>query len=54
MKWLWLRYGIRKGWVSEPACATHDGLPLSDEEEQLWEQGDDPCTIGVRVWMLEA
>lgn len=40
----WLSYGIEKGWITEPFCNTHDGDPyMTDEEEQEWEEGGDPC-----------
>lgn len=48
--WNWLRYGIDRGWVSEPACDTHDGTPMTPEEELEWEDGLDPCVHVVRLW----
>ena len=40
----WLSHGIEKGWITEPFCNTHDGDPyMTDEEEQEWEEGGDPC-----------
>lgn len=46
----WLTYGIERGWVSDIVCDTHDGIPLTDEEEDQWEEGGDPCAPVVRVW----
>jgi hypothetical protein len=46
----WLELGVREGWVSEPACATHDGVPTNDEEDGLLEEGFDPCLPVVRLW----
>jgi hypothetical protein len=46
----WLDYGLSKGWVSEPNCMTHNGLPSNDEEAAAWDDGFDPCEIGMRVW----
>ncbi len=42
---LWLMYGIKRGWVSEPYCNTHDGnySYMTEEELEEWEQGGDPC-----------
>ena len=45
----WLRYGIEHGFCSDVVCATHDGLPLTQEEEDQWEDGIDACVFGVRV-----
>jgi hypothetical protein len=40
----WRKAGIDKGWVTEPFCNTHDGDPyMTEEEEQEWEDGGDPC-----------
>lgn len=47
----WLSTGIDKGWVSSPVCATHNGLPNTEEEEKEWDEGYDPCVIGLRVWV---
>jgi len=46
----WLQYGIDKGYCSDAVCATHDGLPDTDEEMQEWEDGGDPCMSAVRIW----
>ena len=48
---LWLRYGIKKGWVSPPYCNTHDGgyEYMTEEEHAEWEAGGDPCAVVLRV-----
>lgn len=45
----WIRFGIDHGWVTE-ACATHDGVPMSADEERDWAQGYGPCQPVLRVW----
>lgn len=47
----WLNRGIDMKWISSPVCATHNGLPNTEEEENEWEEGYDPCVIGLRVWV---
>jgi hypothetical protein len=48
----WLQNGIDKGWISEGFCYTHDGDPyLTEEEEQEWEEGGDPCSPVIK-WLL--
>lgn len=47
----WLKVGIDRKWVSEPVCATHQGLPVRADEEAELEEGLDPCVPGVRVWI---
>jgi hypothetical protein len=44
----WIDYGIRQGWVTE-ACLTHDGVPSTPEEDELWEESD-PCQHILRLW----
>lgn len=46
----WLQYGIDKGYCSDGVCATHDGLPDTEEEMKEWEDGGDPCIPAVRIW----
>ena len=47
---LFLDWAHRSGWVSDIVCATHDGLPDTEEERALWEEGQDPCASAVRIW----
>lgn len=46
----WLERGRRAGWISDIACATHDGIPSTSEEEDEWETGGDPCQHVLRLW----
>ena len=47
---IWLKNGIDRGWVTEPFCFTHDGDPyMTEEEEQEWEDGGDPCAFVVKL-----
>jgi len=48
----WIKFGYRKGWVSDVFCDTHEGPPLSDEEMLEWEEGGDPCSFHVKVNIL--
>ena len=50
----WLGQGIDKGWVSSPVCNSHDGPPMTDHEEEEWEEGLDPCIVVLRVWNDES
>ena len=46
----WLAIGIKNGWVTEPFCNTHDVDPgMTEEEQQEWENGFDPCQPVVRI-----
>ena len=45
----WIKIGIQNEWCGPPVCYTHDGLPLSIEEEtELYES--DPCIHIVRMY----
>ena len=47
---IWLTNGIERGWVTEPFCNTHEGDPfMTEEEEQEWEAGGDPCQLVVKI-----
>ena len=46
----WLSHGIDAGWITDPFCNTHDGDPyMTEEEEQEWENGGDPCLFVVKL-----
>lgn len=46
----WLEVGIYSGFCSPPHCTMHEGLPLTDEEEAVFEEGLDTCVPAVRIW----
>lgn len=46
----WMAYGNVRGWCSDEVCSTHEGLPMSDEEDEAWEGGFDPCIFAVRIY----
>ena len=46
----WIAYGIEQGWCGPPVCYTHDGLPMSEQEMQEFDDGSDPCMHIVRMY----
>ena len=34
----WLAYGIEQGFCGPPVCTTHDGIPSTREEDEVWEE----------------
>lgn len=46
----WISYGIGKGWCGPPVCNTHDGLPMSEQEDMEFGEGQDPCIHIVRMY----
>ena len=46
----WRDLGIANKWISEPFCDTHDTGYMTEEEQQEWENGNDPCMVVFRVW----
>lgn len=46
----WLNQGIDNEWITQPFCNTHDIDPgMTEEEQEEWEQGFDPCQHVVRL-----
>jgi hypothetical protein len=45
----WLQEGIDLGFVGPAICQTHDGLPLSEQEERDFEESD-PCIHILRLY----
>jgi hypothetical protein len=45
----WLKTGYDNGWVGAPVCETHDGLPLTEAEQNEFETGD-PCIHILRLY----
>lgn len=50
----WLQIGIDNNWCGPAVCETHDGLPLSvDEEEIFVDMGLDTCIHILRLYESE-
>lgn len=45
----WMEIGLRNGFIGPPVCYTHDGLPMSEEEEEELGEGD-PCIHVIRPY----
>ena len=45
----WVRYGLEKGYCGPPVCETHDGLPVSPQEESDFYDGEAPCILILRI-----
>jgi hypothetical protein len=46
---IWLNNGIDRGWISSPFCCTHDGGPVTDEEYNLMDDGEDICLPHIKL-----
>ncbi len=46
----WIMYGMERGWIGPRVCATHDGLPMTEEEESEFDEGYDPCIPVYRIY----
>ena len=46
----WISFGKEMGWCSDIVCDTHDGISMTDEEMEGWDEGDDPCIPAIRIW----
>lgn len=45
----WITYGLKQGWCGPPVCATHDGVPMTEDEGIEMEQHD-PCITILRLY----
>ena len=46
----WLEIGYSNGWIGAPICYSHDGLPTTEEEDNQWVDGEDPCIHIIRLY----
>lgn len=46
----WMELGLRRGFVGPPVCLTHDGCPMTAEEEQQIEEFDEVCVHVIRPY----
>jgi hypothetical protein len=45
----WLQIGIDHNWCTPVCCQTHDPTPMTDHEQNEFEQGFDPCIPIIRI-----
>lgn len=45
----WLAIGMENSWCGPPVCSTHDGIPMNEDEENEFQEGD-PCIAVVRLY----
>lgn len=51
----WIKQGIASSWIGPPVCDTHDGTPMSaDEEEERYEDDGEPCIHILRLYVSAA
>lgn len=50
---LWLEVGLRRGFIGPPVCSTHDGTPMTEEEDLEFCEGGDPCIFVIRPYESE-
>jgi hypothetical protein len=46
----WLQQGYDNGFIGPPVCATHDGVPSSEAEDNECMNGYDPCLHILRLY----
>ena len=51
MFWLWLRIGMKMGWISKPYCMTHEGNYeyMNEEEREEGDEGGYPCHTAISI-----
>lgn len=45
-----LKEAFEQGWVSNIACSTHDGVPMTEGEDAEFIEGYDPCIPVIRLY----
>ena len=46
----WINLGVEMGWCGPPVCVTHDGMPMTGEEEDEFVEGNDICVHMIRPY----
>ncbi len=46
----WVKLGVSNNFIGPPICSTHDGIPMTQQEEEQFEDGDDPCIHILRLY----
>lgn len=46
----WLQHGLSHGYISQPYCDVHDGVPITPAEGREFDKGWDPCIHSVRLF----
>jgi len=52
-QWDWYQTGVDNGYCTQYFCDTHDGIPMSDQEIESWEEGNDDCYWVLRLLEIE-
>lgn len=45
----WLTFGIDQKYIDPVVCQTHEGVRMTPEEDQEFEDGGDPCIPVIRL-----
>ena len=46
----WLQQGLSSGFCGPAICYPHDGLPLTELEDEQFAEGGDPCIHILRLY----
>jgi hypothetical protein len=46
----WLQLGLSNGFCGPAICYPHDGLPMTEEEDTQFSEGEDPCIHIIRLY----
>jgi hypothetical protein len=46
----WLQIGLTNGFCGPAVCYPHDGLPMTEEEDIQFFEGEDPCIHIIRLY----
>jgi hypothetical protein len=46
----WKQIGFDNNWIGPAVCSTHDGIPMTREEDEEFIEGADPCVHVFRLY----
>jgi hypothetical protein len=46
----WLQEGLNLNFCGPAICYPHDGLPLTEQEDEQFSEGEDPCIHILRLY----
>lgn len=47
----WLAEGRENGWIGPAVCSTHDGIPTTAHEDEVFDSGEDTCVFVSRLYL---
>ena len=46
----WIKIGLNNNWCGPAVCYTHDSFPMTEQEDDEFAEGSDPCMHMIRLY----